>query len=165
MTNDESPERTPDGRWLIIGGRRWRASDPAIPEPLRAELVDELMRGRRLIRTRGDEARPFVHDAKVALGERGEPWWEPATDSGLRDRLAAVMRALLRKRDGSSICPSDAARVAGGEDWRQVVPVAREVADGLAAQGVVVVQQKGETLTAATAEGPIRIAPGPALSR
>lgn len=42
MTNDESPERTPDGRWLITGGRRWRASDPAIPEPLRAELVDGL---------------------------------------------------------------------------------------------------------------------------
>lgn len=159
------PERTSDGRWLIIGGRRWRASDPAIPGPLRTELVGELMRGRRLVRTRGDEARPFVDDAKVALGERGEPWWEPATDSGLRDRLAAVMRALLRARDGPSICPSDAARVAGGGDWRRVVPVAREVADTLAAQGVVVVQQKGKTLTAVTAKGPIRIAPGPGLNR
>ena len=44
-----TPERTPDGRWLVIGGRRWRASDPAIPAGLRAELVKELMRGRHLV--------------------------------------------------------------------------------------------------------------------
>ena len=24
--------------------------------------------------------RPAVHDAKVALGERGVPWWEAPTD-------------------------------------------------------------------------------------
>lgn len=165
MTDDASPERTPDGRWLVIGGRRWRASDPAIPPPLRAELVKELMRGRRLVRSRGDEARPFVHDAKVALGERGEPWWEPASDEGLRARLAAAVRALLRSRDGRTICPSDAARVAGGDAWRHAVPVAREVADELAGQGVVLVQQKGTTVVAVTARGPVRLAPGPTLQR
>lgn len=123
------------------------------------------MRGRHLVKTRGDEARPFVHDAKVALGERGEPWWEPPSDAGRRDRLAATMRGLLRARDGSTICPSDAARVVGGEDWHEIMPITREVADALADQGVVVLQQKGKTLTAATATGPIRVGPGTALTR
>lgn len=163
--SEDTPERTPDGHWLVIDGHRWRASDPAIPDALRAELVSELMRGRRLVRSRGDEVRSFVHDAKVALGERGEPWWETASDSGRRDRLAATMRALLRKREGSTICPSDAARVVGGTNWREIVPLAREVADDLAAQGVVVVRQKEDIVTAVTAQGPVRIAPGPSLTR
>lgn len=165
MADEEGPETTPDGRWLIIDGRRWRATDPSIPEALRAELVKELMRGRRLVRTRGDDARPFVHDAKVALGERGEPWWEPTSDAALRERLAATVRALLRTRDGSTICPSDAARVVGGDSWRQAVPVAREVADDLAAKGEVIVTQKGAPVTAVTARGPVRLAPGPDLER
>lgn len=158
------PDRTDDGRYIIVNGRRWRASDPAVPEALRAELVAELMRARREVRTRGDAVRPCVHDAKVALGERGDPWWEP-TPEGQRVRLAAAMRALLRHRDGSTICPSDAARVAGGEGWRDLMAVAREVAGELAASGEVVVEQKGEPADAATARGPIRLAPGPALAR
>ena len=44
-----APERTEDGRWIVVGGRRWRASDPSIPEPLRQELVDELMDARRAV--------------------------------------------------------------------------------------------------------------------
>ena len=59
MVDDgDAVERTEDGRYVVVDGRRWRASDPAIPERLRAELVAELMRARRLVRTRGDEMRP-----------------------------------------------------------------------------------------------------------
>lgn len=158
------PDRTADGRYVIVNGRRWRASDPAVPEALRAELVAELMRARREVRTRGDAVRPCVHDAKLALGERGDPWWEPTPD-GQRVRLAAAMRTLLRHRDGSTICPSDAARVAGGEHWRDLMAVAREVAGELAAAGEVVVQQKGGAVDPSTARGPIRLAPGPTLGR
>lgn len=76
-------ERTPDGRYLIIDGRRWRASDPGLPEARRQELVDELMSARRAVgaaKRAGDPvaeraARDRVHAAKVALGERGTPWW------------------------------------------------------------------------------------------
>jgi hypothetical protein len=79
------PERTPDGRYIIVDGRRWRASDPRIPEERRQELVDELMSARRAVAAakRADDAhaeraaRDRVHAAKVALGERGQPWWEP----------------------------------------------------------------------------------------
>lgn len=81
----EPPEVTPDGRYLVIGGRRWRASDPAIPEARRKELTHALMAWRREVRrTRGAEdesaARAGVHAAKVALGERGTPWWEQSDD-------------------------------------------------------------------------------------
>ncbi len=152
------PERTEDGRYIVVDGRRWRASDPAIPDALRAELVAELMDARRLVRTDPATARPRVQDAKVALGERGEPWWEP-TDEGRRVRLAAAIRALLRHRDGSTICPSDAARVVGGEGWRDLMGLAREVAGELAAQGQIRVQQKVVDVDPATAKGPIRLAP------
>lgn len=80
-----APERTPDGRYVVIDGRRWRASDPGLPEERRQELVDELMSARRAVgaaKRSGDPvaeraARARVHAAKVALGERGRPWWEP----------------------------------------------------------------------------------------
>ncbi|WP_422746957.1 hypothetical protein ACN27E_04735 [Mycobacterium sp. WMMD1722] len=76
------PETTDDGRYLIVDGRRWRATDPAIPEGRRSELTRILMAWRREVRrTRGTPeekaARAGVQAAKVALGERGSPpWWE-----------------------------------------------------------------------------------------
>lgn len=158
-------ERTPDGHHIVVNGRKWRATDIRIPENLRAELVSELMRARREVGRRGDDARPCVQDAKVALGERGAPWWEDASDEGMRARLAATMRTLLRHRDGSSICPSDAARVVGGAQWRDVLPMAREVAHELVTQQVVVVTQKGAQIDVREARGPIRIAPGAELHR
>ncbi|MFD5096804.1 hypothetical protein ACFWMR_39780 [Amycolatopsis thailandensis] len=78
------PERTPDGRFVVIDGRRWRATDPEIPEEAAARLRSLLMRARRDVgaarRAQDSEAerdaRARVHAAKVALGERGTPWWE-----------------------------------------------------------------------------------------
>jgi hypothetical protein len=152
---------TADGRYLVVSGRRWRATDPAIPEPLRQELVNELMAARSLVRTDPDAARPRVQDAKVALGERGDPWWEPTPD-GRRVRLAATMRALLRhRRPDATICPSDAARVAGGESWRGLMDAAREVAAELAREGTIAIRQHGADVDIATASGPVRLARGP----
>lgn len=109
------PERTPDGHHIIVNGREWRASDPSIPEQLRSQLVKELMTARRSVKSHGNSVRFRVQDAKIALGERGEPWWE-ATDEGRRERLDATIRVLLRHRDaGNTICPSEAARVVGGD--------------------------------------------------
>jgi hypothetical protein len=78
---DEQPELTPDGHHVVIDGRRWRATDPAIPEGRRDELTRALMAWRREVRrTKGTPAeaaaRAGVQAAKVALGERGDPWWE-----------------------------------------------------------------------------------------
>jgi hypothetical protein len=75
------PEYTPDGRYLVVSGRRWRATDPMIPEDRAAQLRSALMAWRRAVKTaRGTDAEPAaragVQAAKVALGERGCPWWE-----------------------------------------------------------------------------------------
>jgi hypothetical protein len=170
-TESSDPPRSDDGRYFVVDGRRWRSTDPGIPEPLRKELVAELMDARRSVKSaHGDEdltaaARARVQDAKVALGERGEPWWEAASAEGLRSRLTAAMRTLLRHRDAEkTICPSDAARVVGGESWRAVMDEAREVAYGLADQGLLEIRQHGDKVDGRTAKGPIRLARGPAFS-
>lgn len=64
---DDELERTPDAHHIVVAGRK-RATDTGIPDKLRAELVAELMRTRRLVGSQGDAARPMVHDAKIALG-------------------------------------------------------------------------------------------------
>lgn len=162
-------ETTPDGHHFIVDGRKWRATDPGIPEKLRTELVAELMDARRALKTAaGDEdatkaARRRVQDAKVALGERGEPWWEPPSPEGRQERLAAAIRTLLRHRDpDKTICPSDAARVAGGEHWREAMDPARAVAGELAGTGVIEVRQRGEEVELDQVKGPVRLARGPA---
>lgn len=142
-----------DAHYFVVKGRRWRKTDPHIPEKLRAELVKELMSARRT------KDRPRVHDAKVALGERGEKWWEELSEEGQRQRLLSAMRALLRARPAtSSICPSDAARIAGGVHWRTLLPQARLVARDAARAGELVITQRGKKLSPKTDwRGPIRI--------
>ncbi len=77
----DAPPRTPDGRYIVVRGRLWRTSNPGLPEPEREALVAALMTARRAVRAaRGDDtkltmARAAVDAAKVALGERGAPWW------------------------------------------------------------------------------------------
>jgi hypothetical protein len=142
-----------DDHYFVVNGRRWRKTDPHIPEKLRAELVKELMAARRL------RDRLRVQDAKVALGERGEKWWEKASEKGNRHRLLAAMRALLRARlPISSICPSDAARVAGGLHWRKLLPKARELVRDAARAGEVIITQRNKKLDPDSDwRGPIRV--------
>ncbi len=79
---------TPDGRYFVHGGRLWRCSDPSLSDDDRDRLVSELMDARRAVgtATRADDddaeraARARVHDAKVALGERGPTWWDGDED-------------------------------------------------------------------------------------
>ena len=163
----EEVERTEDGRWIVVGGRRWRATDPGIPEPFRQQLVDELMSARRAVgaaKRAHDEAaeaaaRRRVQLAKVALGERGRPWWETPTAESMRDRLEAAILTLAAKRaPDKTICPSDAARAVGGEGWRTHMDAARDTARALAEGGAVDILQRGEVVDpAAEWRGPIRI--------
>lgn len=157
--NGDAVARTEDGRYFVVGGRRWRASDPSIPETFRQALVDELMAARRLVKTDPAAARPRVRDAKIALGERGAPWWEPPTPAQRAQRLAATIRALARRRaPDRTICPSDAARAIGGEHWRELMVTAREVARTLARAGEIEILQKGRRIDPAGAwKGPIRL--------
>jgi hypothetical protein len=158
VPDSQDVERTEDGRYLVIGGRRWRASDPSIPAALRQELVDELMSARRAVRAKEPDARARVQDAKVALGERGPRWWEEPDDTDLAVRAEAATRALLRKRAGRTICPSDVARVVGGEHWRTRMEQVRAVAATMARRGELVVTQEGEPVDLDTGvRGPVRL--------
>ncbi len=74
---------TPDGRYLVVRGRLWRAANPHLCDDVRQALVDALMTARRGVkRAKADNdaaalaaARRDVDAAKVALGERGPVWW------------------------------------------------------------------------------------------
>lgn len=75
---------TDEERWLVIDGRRWRRTDPALPADLADRLRSHLGRARSAVRTTkraGDadgtaQARRRVGLAKAGLGERGPRWWE-----------------------------------------------------------------------------------------
>ena len=159
--------RTEDGRYIVVDGRRWRASDPSIPDELRTELVSELMAARRAVGSAEVECETSaalrrVHDAKVALGERGVAWWETPDDSAMRSRTAAALRAMLRKRDAdATVCPSDIARIVGGDSWREVMPVVRAVVGELQASDHVEIRQRGEVVPVGEpTTGPIRVGRG-----
>lgn len=82
-----TPLRTPDGRYIVVRGRLWRATNPHLSEERRQELVNELMAARTAVRVglKADDpaklrrARARVQAAKVALGERGPVWWTDGT--------------------------------------------------------------------------------------
>lgn len=88
MTSKPKPATTPDGHHVVIDGRRWRATDPDIDEDASARLRVHLMAARRAVgaalRAEDPEAERAARDrvqvAKVALGERGVPWWEQSAE-------------------------------------------------------------------------------------
>jgi hypothetical protein len=95
-------ERTDDGRWIVVDGRRWRAEDPSLDAEVAARLRSHLGRARAAVRTARDDdaaraaARDRVQLAKEGLGERGEAWWELSPrERGARaeDRLARLDEA------------------------------------------------------------------------
>lgn len=77
------PPHTPDGRYFVVRGRLWRATNPTLDVATRAALTRDLMKARRAKQTamrsgdgRGREAaRLLIELAKQGLGERGPVWW------------------------------------------------------------------------------------------
>ncbi|KTR25145.1 biopolymer transporter Tol [Curtobacterium sp. C1] len=88
----------PDDHHFVVDGRRWRRTDPALPEDLAAALRSHLGRGRNAVRRAkrdGDDealaaARRRNGLAKHGLGERGPEWWTRPE----ADRVADARRAL-----------------------------------------------------------------------
>ena len=74
---------TPDGRYFVVRGRLWRATNPSLTDDERRRLTRQLMRHRAGIgqaKRSGDttavqSARRKLHRTKIALGERGPVWW------------------------------------------------------------------------------------------
>ena len=166
ISTADGPDDDPGHR--VIKGRRWRITDPSIPEPLRQALVDELMSARRAVGAggRADDpeavlrARARVQDAKVALGERGPRWWLPRDDADHRVRAIAATRALLRSGSAPRAPrPADVARVVDGTRWRRRLALVKESLSGLADAGEIDLLRGGERV-----DGPVRgavsLAPG-----
>jgi hypothetical protein len=132
----ESRSKYPVFDAVLLGAGGFRFTD-LVDQRLRAELA-------RLI----EDAGPSAEDAEIALGEG------PA-----RQRLKSAMRALAQGRGpGSSTCPSDAARVIGVDDWRDLMDDARKVARELAESGQVEITQRGKVVDPTSdLRGPIRI--------
>jgi hypothetical protein len=99
MTRDV--QRTDDGHYLVVDGRRWRTADPDLPDDVRARLLHHLGGARAAVKKAkdaGDDAglaaaRVRVQLAKTGLGERGPAWWDQA--AGEREaRWTAALREL-----------------------------------------------------------------------
>ncbi|MEU6394636.1 hypothetical protein [Streptomyces sp. NPDC046939] len=101
MRKKRDAEPTDDGHHVIIDGRKWRATDPSLPEETAAELRRHLMAARRAVRDalRQEDpeaearARARVQLAKTALGERGPAWWEQS-EAERRQRWEAGLERL-----------------------------------------------------------------------
>ena len=93
----------PDDHFFVVDGRRWRRTDPAIPEATAAALRSHLGRGRNAVkqakRSGDDEALAAARHrngiAKHGLGERGPEWW----DRPEADRVADAERAVAELDD------------------------------------------------------------------
>lgn len=77
-----------------------------------------------------------------------------ATDEALE---RSVLDLLAHRARGATICPSEAARAVGGQDWRPLMEPARAAARRLVAGGAVEITQGGRVVDASTASGPVRV--------
>jgi hypothetical protein len=139
-----------DERYLVINGRRWRRSNPNIPENLRQELVHELMRARRQLvapisKAAEKRARAAVHDAKVALGERGHPWWIDPTEEGDNQRIAAALRALLRSRTNGPAYSTEIAQIVRSTSPHAISEAVHRVALGMQNEGLLKIRTQKRT--------------------
>jgi hypothetical protein len=76
------------------------------------------------------------------------------TDRRLEETITELLAA---RRAEATICPSEAARAVGGDDWRALMEPARAAARRLVAAGQVEITQGGAVVDPSTARGPIRI--------
>lgn len=74
------------------------------------------------------------------------------------EALEAAIQSLLAARGSTkSICPSEAARMVGGQHWRPLMQAARMAARRLVQKGAVEITQGGQVVDPSTAKGPIRV--------
>lgn len=74
-----------------------------------------------------------------------------------RDLERSILALLSTRAPQATICPSDAARAVGGEEWRDLMEPARRAARRLVGDGAVDITQGGRVVDPSTARGAIRI--------
>ncbi|MEV1026052.1 hypothetical protein [Streptomyces sp. NPDC050264] len=105
MQTKSGGEPSDEGHYVVIKGRKWRATDPLLPEDVAAELRRHLMAARRAVRdalrqedsAAEGRARARVQLAKTALGERGVAWWEQS-DAKRRERWEDGLKHLREEQ-------------------------------------------------------------------
>jgi hypothetical protein len=80
-----------------------------------------------------------------------------ADQESAHDLEAIILRLLGQRPEGTSICPSDAARAARPSGWRSLMDDVRAAAGRLAVRGEVDVTQRGRVVDIDAARGPVRI--------
>jgi hypothetical protein len=69
----------------------------------------------------------------------------------------AILTLLEQRARGATICPSEAARLVGGQEWRSLMEPSRRAARRLVHLGRVEIAQGGKVVDPSTARGPIRV--------
>ena len=100
-----------DDHFFVVHARRWRRTDPEIPEDVASALRSHLGSARATVGAagrRGDDdavaaARKRVGIAKHGLGERGPKWWEEPLEERV-ERARAALEEL--EQDFSQANPS-----------------------------------------------------------
>ncbi|HET7799916.1 MAG TPA: DUF2256 and DUF3253 domain-containing protein [Humibacillus xanthopallidus] len=75
-------------------------------------------------------------------------------DLQLQDTLEALLDA---RASDASVCPSEAARAVGADDWRELMEPARMAARRLVGAGLAQITQGGQVIDPDHAKGPIRV--------
>jgi hypothetical protein len=70
----------------------------------------------------------------------------------------AILGLLAERREGATICPSEAARRLSPEDWRPRMAEIHEAARRLAGAGRIEMRRKGRPVAPGAARGPVRLA-------
>ena len=97
----QGPERTPDGHYIVVRGRLWRATNPNLPVKRREQLVATLMDARRQLRGQaapeiraaarsGGRGQGRPGRARSGLVERRRPGLQPA--HGAQHALCGLVR-------------------------------------------------------------------------
>jgi hypothetical protein len=76
------------------------------------------------------------------------------TDSALE---SAIIDLLSHRGQGKTICPSEAARLLYPDGWEALMPRTRAAAQRLAAEGAIVITQRGKVVDPSQTKGPIRL--------